>query len=526
VSMADIAKAITDLVESINNDGGRKSPESFHSAQSHEPEPEPEPKSNYTSAVSPSAHRDRTPEPTSITSPAADIKHESTSPLEPQRPPSIVASSPNLAADLQCEPGQDEEPQPYSGSLKHDSPDQNLGQVDGGWDSERGETIDSTPTGQGAKSDTAIPKLGQSTGKKMTLAEYKLKKAAETPAIETEPASNGQATNPSNTLSPLSPTANLQSESEVKKEPQPPLNKAESPPSPSTQLQTEDEPMGEPESPKNVAYLAPSPSTQLIDEPMDDPTPATNFGFAPPSPSSQLFVPSKEPTPSTNTGVSSPSSSSHSRMRLEYSEEPSSANNGSSKLMDLNTYLYQPDNQFILSTNIRKEAPPKEPTFIPTGPLFEPRRSPPIGPSKGKRRKPNSSSGPTDPPSKIQKPDSSGNGTVQLGVPRDSIIVSRFYELCTEKGVYPDFGFEESKNKLQAFTGRLTVGGQTIYVDKEQNSKKDVRQLLINRGIEIVKRLDAKPKTKRKEDMAFNNTPVDKSENWVGKLVGRSICSF
>jgi hypothetical protein len=84
----------------------------------------------------------------------------------------------------------------YASFLKHDNWDQSLVQAVGGWDNERGEMIDSSPNGRGAISGTATPKPGQTTGKKMTLADYKLKKAGGTPAVKAEPASTGQGTKP------------------------------------------------------------------------------------------------------------------------------------------------------------------------------------------------------------------------------------------------------------------------------------------------------------------------------------------
>ena len=53
----------------------------------------------------------------------------------------------------------------------------------GGWDNEKGEIMDTTTTAtHGSRSGTTTPRPGQAPGKKISLAEYKNKKAASQPA--------------------------------------------------------------------------------------------------------------------------------------------------------------------------------------------------------------------------------------------------------------------------------------------------------------------------------------------------------
>ena len=59
----------------------------------------------------------------------------------------------------------------------------------GGWDNEKGDLVDASPNGvRGAKSGTTTPKQG---GKKMTLADYKNKKAGVQPASQDVVKTNG-----------------------------------------------------------------------------------------------------------------------------------------------------------------------------------------------------------------------------------------------------------------------------------------------------------------------------------------------
>ena len=62
----------------------------------------------------------------------------------------------------------------------------------GGWDNEKGELLASSPNGQFIKSGTSTPKQGQTAGKKMTLADYRNKKAGGQPGVKEFVKPNGQ----------------------------------------------------------------------------------------------------------------------------------------------------------------------------------------------------------------------------------------------------------------------------------------------------------------------------------------------
>ncbi|MCJ1388742.1 hypothetical protein MMC18_001591 [Xylographa bjoerkii] len=104
---------------------------------------------------------------------------------------------------------------------------------------------------------------------------------------------------------------------------------------------------------------------------------------------------------------------------------------------------------------------------------------------------------------------------VQLGGPHSSASVSRFYELCQEKGLTPVFAIEEDAARPEWFTGTLTVDGATpLVLDARQPSKKEARQLLAERGCALVRGLPAR--VQRKD---ASNPPAAAAENWVGKLL-------
>lgn len=70
--------------------------------------------------------------------------------------------------------------------------DQGLIRAVGGWDNEKGELMMSSPNGQAAISGTTTPRQGQTAGKKISLADYKNKKAAGQTGAKEVAKPNGQ----------------------------------------------------------------------------------------------------------------------------------------------------------------------------------------------------------------------------------------------------------------------------------------------------------------------------------------------
>ena len=102
---------------------------------------------------------------------------------------------------------------------------------------------------------------------------------------------------------------------------------------------------------------------------------------------------------------------------------------------------------------------------------------------------------------------------IQLGTTRSSHHVVLLYQLCQERGYTPVFQVEEGAPGSHKFGGRLTVGRETITIDASEASKKDARQLLAEKGCELVRFMDAKAKPK--------NDDASRAENWIGKLTGK-----
>lgn len=105
---------------------------------------------------------------------------------------------------------------------------------------------------------------------------------------------------------------------------------------------------------------------------------------------------------------------------------------------------------------------------------------------------------------------------VQLGSPKEAGAVSRFFELCQEKGVAPVFEVGEDPQDRHAFVGTLTVGGVEVVCERAETSKKDVRQALAVQGYALVRGME----DRRKANGAETAGP---EENWVGKLLGMSV---
>ncbi|MCJ1244283.1 hypothetical protein MMC30_001481, partial [Trapelia coarctata] len=87
--------------------------------------------------------------------------------------------------------GRNEEPVQYVSFLNRDF-SSGLIRAVGGWDNEKGELMASSPNGQFVKSGTSTPKQGQTAGKKMTLADYKNKKAGGQAGVKEVAKPNGQ----------------------------------------------------------------------------------------------------------------------------------------------------------------------------------------------------------------------------------------------------------------------------------------------------------------------------------------------
>lgn len=72
---------------------------------------------------------------------------------------------------------------------------------------------------------------------------------------------------------------------------------------------------------------------------------------------------------------------------------------------------------------------------------------------------------------------------------------------------------------MPGFRGTLTIGAETLVLEEAQPSKKDARQILAERGVEVAERMEARVRggSEGGEGGSGGN------ENWIGKLLGRFI---
>ncbi|MCJ1436814.1 hypothetical protein MMC27_006196 [Xylographa pallens] len=104
-----------------------------------------------------------------------------------------------------------------------------------------------------------------------------------------------------------------------------------------------------------------------------------------------------------------------------------------------------------------------------------------------------------------------------LSGPHSAASVSRFYELCQDKGLTPLFAIAEDPLRPQWFTGSLAVGPATLALETSQPTKKQARQLLAERGCALVRAMA--PRVARTDDPANPSAAAAGVENWVGKLL-------
>lgn len=93
---------------------------------------------------------------------------------------------------------------------------------------------------------------------------------------------------------------------------------------------------------------------------------------------------------------------------------------------------------------------------------------------------------------------------VQLASPRTSYAVSALHHLCQERGLKMDFEIEGDKH---GFGGWLKVGNEMIGRDERWRSKKDAKEGLAERGLEVVKAMPLRGKV-----------TASSQENWIGML--------
>ena len=96
---------------------------------------------------------------------------------------------------------------------------------------------------------------------------------------------------------------------------------------------------------------------------------------------------------------------------------------------------------------------------------------------------------------------------IQLGSPKTSHHVPLLYTLCQKRGIVPKFDIEGNQF---GFGGRLQIGDEIISRDERWSTKKEAREELAERGVEVVKSMQERAK----------EPAVGPGTSWVGLLLG------
>ena len=101
----------------------------------------------------------------------------------------------------------------------------------------------------------------------------------------------------------------------------------------------------------------------------------------------------------------------------------------------------------------------------------------------------------------------------------DNIV--KFHNLCQSHGFAPDYTYSQSDTTPYRFNAKVVFGLNTEQTSEWYSSKRQARDAVCKLAVERFPPIDQKAGTKRKSSgLACASSSVDKSENWVGILVG------
>ena len=106
---------------------------------------------------------------------------------------------------------------------------------------------------------------------------------------------------------------------------------------------------------------------------------------------------------------------------------------------------------------------------------------------------------------------------VQLAT-QTSHYVSLLYQECQAKGLKPVFDINGEADKA-IFKGVLRIGDSTIALDEQCRSKKEARERLAEKGVDLIRGMEMR---KREASSASVESAGGKELNWVGMLQGTS----
>lgn len=101
---------------------------------------------------------------------------------------------------------------------------------------------------------------------------------------------------------------------------------------------------------------------------------------------------------------------------------------------------------------------------------------------------------------------------VQLGGPKTSHHVSMLHHLCQAKCLVPQFEIEMQADG--GFGGSLRIGTETVYSHGGSPSKKEAKEALAEKGVQLVKGMVGTGKG--------TTSSEEEHKNWIGLLQGAS----
>ena len=174
---------------------------------------------------------------------------------------------------------------------------------------------------------------------------------------------------------------------------------------------------------------------------------------------------------------SSPATSTHNQKPLDMHSAALQAEGVA--VYDLDAYMNDPNNQLLLqdSTTARK------------GKTSSPRNRSSIG----------SGSSSTEP--------------IQLGAAKTSQHVKLLYEICQGSGLQLEFKIDGDQS---GFGGWMSVNGEKIEADELWRSKKEAKEGLAEKGLELAQKLAQNPRI-----VPVAAGAVGHQVNWIGNLLGK-----
>lgn len=109
---------------------------------------------------------------------------------------------------------------------------------------------------------------------------------------------------------------------------------------------------------------------------------------------------------------------------------------------------------------------------------------------------------------------SSSREPVQLGAPKTSQHVKLLYEICQGSGLQLEFKIDGDPS---GFGGWVSVNGEKIEADELWRSKKEAKEGLAEKGIELAQKLAQNPRSAQ-----VAAATVGHQVNWIGNLLGKN----